>query len=119
MKAVGKHKKAKLGCIPQTMEKYISFSVDNLLFLDSAQFLPAPLSKLVENLAAEGTDKFRHVQTWVNQRYLVIPPEKIYLLLRKSSYPYEYMSSPMRFQETSLPPRENYKHVQAVWDNLR
>ena len=51
------------------------------------------------------------------------------LLLRKGVFPYEYMSSPSRFQETALPPRElfysslsgktiseaDYAHAQAVW----
>lgn len=54
MRALAQYKQSKLGCILQTMEKYISFSMDHLVFLDSAQFLPASLCKLVENLAAEG-----------------------------------------------------------------
>ena len=53
-----------------------------------------------------------------------------FILLRKGVYPYEYMDSWERFNETSLPPKESfyselnledisdkdYLHVQKVWD---
>ena len=55
---------------------------------------------------------------------------KFVLLLRKSVYPYEYMDSWERFNETSLPPKKSfyselnfedisdkdYLHAQKVWD---
>ena len=55
---------------------------------------------------------------------------KFVLLLRKGVYPYEYMDSWERFNETSLPPKESfyselnledisdkdYSHAQKVWD---
>ena len=55
---------------------------------------------------------------------------KFVLLLRKGVYPYEYMDSWERFNETSLPPKESfyselnledisdkdYLHAQKVWD---
>ena len=54
---------------------------------------------------------------------------KLVLLLRKGVYPYEYMDSWERFNETSLPPKESfyselnledisdkdYLHAQKVW----
>ena len=54
------------------------------------------------------------------------------LLTRKGIYPYEYMSSWDRFEETQLPPIEafnsklnmssissdNYKHTQRVWEEF-
>ena len=54
------------------------------------------------------------------------------LLFRKGVYPYEYMDSWERFNETSLPPKnsfysklilenitdEDYKHTQKVWDTF-
>ena len=56
-------------------------------------------------------------------------PNKFVLLLRKGVYPYEYMDSWERFNETSLPPKESfyselnledssdedYLHAQKVW----
>ena len=55
---------------------------------------------------------------------------KFVLLLRKVLYPYEYMNSWERFNETSLPPKKyfyselnlehvsdnDYLHAQKVWD---
>ena len=55
---------------------------------------------------------------------------KLVLLLRKGVYPYEYMDSWERFNETSLPPKtsfyselnledisdKDYLHVQKVWN---
>jgi len=39
IEAAGKYKNQKIVCIPNNMEKYISFSVGNLRFLDSFQFM--------------------------------------------------------------------------------
>lgn len=80
------------------MEKYISFSLGNLNFIDSFQFLPASLENLVNNLAKEGEDKFKHTHDYVGTK-------KLPLLLRKGVYPYDYMDSSTRFEETTLPPK--------------
>ena len=37
------------------------------------------------------------------------------LLLRKGVYPYDYVDSMRKFDETSLPPKEDYQHAQTVW----
>jgi len=42
MESAGKFKTKSLSCIPDNMEKYISFSLGNLRFIDSLQFLNAP-----------------------------------------------------------------------------
>ena len=47
-----------INCIPNSMEKCISFSIGQLDFLDSLQFINASLEKLVSNLAKEGDGKF-------------------------------------------------------------
>ena len=39
--------KGKVSCIPNNTEKYISFSLGQLRFIDSVQFLLVPLDKLV------------------------------------------------------------------------
>ena len=38
----------KISCVPNNTEKYVSFSLGQLRFIDSAQFLLASLDKLVE-----------------------------------------------------------------------
>src|SRR5436190_5007202 len=77
-----------IGVIGKDTEKYITFSIDNLQFLDSYNFLSASLSKLVKTLKT-----FRYVNE----------P----LLQKKGIYPYEYMSSFDKFNE-QLPPIDKF-----------
>ena len=51
MQGTGKLKNKTINCIPNNMEKYISFSIGHLDFLDSLQFMNASLEKLTSNLA--------------------------------------------------------------------
>ena len=109
-----------MSCIPNNTEKYISFSLEQLRFIDSAQFLVAPLSKLV---AANKPETFQ-----ITARYEP-DHQKRTLLMRKGVYPYEFMDSWGRFEETQLPPMEafysklldehisdsDYEHAQRVW----
>jgi hypothetical protein len=67
-------------CIPYNMEKYISFSLRSLRFIDSAQFLQASLNKLVIACPKEA---FAITQTF--------QPNNTDLLMKKWVYPYEYM----------------------------
>ena len=52
-KAQEKLKNKTINCIPNNMEKYISFSIGHLDFLDSLQFMNVSLGKFVLNLAKE------------------------------------------------------------------
>ena len=61
------------------MEKYISFSIGHLDFLDSLQFINASLEKLVSNLAKEGDGKFHALKRYIEE-------SKVPLLLRKGVY---------------------------------
>ena len=110
----------KVSCIPNITEKYISFSLGQLRFIDSAQFLLASLDKLV---AANPPEPFQ-----ITARYEP-NQQRRELLLRKGVYPYEYMDSWERFTDTQLPPKtsfyikltgnhisdEDYTHAQNVW----
>ena len=101
------------------MEKYVSFSINNLRFIDSFQFMAESLEKLASNLQI---DDFVHTKRHS-------PADKVRLLLRKGVYPYEYVDGPDRFDEDSLPPmeafynrladqsirREEYEHAMNVW----
>ena len=55
MQAISKVK-GNISCIPNNTEKYISFSLGQLRFIDSAQFLLASLDRLV---AANEPEVFR------------------------------------------------------------
>ncbi|KAK3801763.1 hypothetical protein RRG08_043778 [Elysia crispata] len=119
MQAISKVE-GRMSCIPNNTEKYISFSLGQLRFIDSAQFLLASLDKLV---SANKPEAFQ-----ITARY---EPDRE-LLLRKGVYPYEYMDSWERFEETQLPPKEDfyskltgasisdsdYNHAQRVWETF-
>ena len=64
-------------------EKYISFSIDNLDFIDSLQFMNVSLDKLVFNVTKDCSDKFPILKQQIDS-------DKI-PLLRKGVYPYDYM----------------------------
>ena len=82
----------KIKCIPTNTEKYISFSLGNLTFIDSLNFMQSSLDKLVK-----GSDVFPIMQK------IVLEENKRQLLQKKGIYPYEYMDSFERFDENQLP----------------
>ena len=106
-----------MSCIPNNAEKCISFSLGQLRFIDSAQFLLASLDKLV---AANPPGAFHKTAQREPNREL---------RMRKGVYPYEYKDTWDRFIEPKLPPKkafysklsdahisvENYTHAQKVW----
>ena len=130
----------KLDCIPNTDERYISFShdvivneftkfVDNkpkhiqiklkLRFLDSFKFMSTSLEKLVNNLNDDDlTNLKKHFDD-----------EKIHLVKKKGIYPYDYVNCEDKFKETKLPSKdkfynrlnnedvttEEYLHAKEVW----
>ena len=84
-------------CIATNTEKYMSFSLGNLRFIDSLNFLLNSLEKVVD-----GCDEFPIMEK-------LMPEEnKRQLLLKKGVYPYEYMDSFERFDETQLPEKEKF-----------
>ena len=115
----------KITCIPNNMEKYLSFSIGNLRFLDSYQFMGSYLKTLVDNLTrVEGRKHFKQFRK-------AFPSEQqAKLLLQKNEYCYDYIESFDKFEETKLPVRdaffnhhltkkplseERYRHAQDVW----
>ena len=127
-----------MGVIAKNTENYISFSVKvevgkyidkngeerskkiDLRFIDSIKFMSGSLDSLVNNLA-RGGDQF-----WGFDDY---SEPQCKLLMRKGIYPYEYMDSWDRFEETTLPPAssfysklnmsgvsdQDYEHACKVW----
>ena len=94
------------------MEKFISFSIGTLHFKDSAQFLLSSLDKLVSNLKAkaekEENEKEMFQNTWKYFKSKNLPEEAFDLLTKKGVYPYKYMDGWEKFEETSLPPKDEY-----------
>ena len=113
--------RGEIRCIPTNTEKYTSFSLGNLRFIDSVNFLLSSLEKLVM-----GIDEFPIMNK-------LMPEEnKRQLLIKKGIYPYEYMDSFERFGETQLPEKEKfysslsgkgitdeeYAHAKQVWERF-
>jgi hypothetical protein len=110
---------SEIKCIPNSMEKYLSFQIGNFKFLDSYQFLSDSLEKLVSNLS----------KVDFNYMSYFFSGDKLDLLLRKGVFPYNYWDGPARLEETQLPPRsafynqlvsqdvseEDYTHAQTVF----
>ena len=88
-----------LKCIANNMEKYIYFSIGQLRFIDSLQFVNASLDKLVKSNDPDSLLITSNYEPDFN---------KVGLLLKKEMYPYEYMDNFESFKETSLPKKEAF-----------
>ena len=127
--------------IAKNKEDYISFSIkvpvekyidkngeekDKLIelrFIDSFKFMSSSLDSLTKNLVRGGKKLFGF-EDYSELQYG--------LLTRKGVYPYEYVNSWDRFNETKLPPidpfysnlnmssinEEDYQHAQRVWEEF-
>ena len=84
-------------------EKYMTFEIGKLRFLDSFQFLPSSLENLVSVLLKSGKGNFENTCKYLGDNELVFA---------KGVYPYSYMTSAEKFDETQLPP------IEAFYDNL-
>ena len=83
--------------IPKTNERYMSITVNrNIKFLDSLQFCKTYLDSLAGNL--EDKD-IKHLLS-------EFPIDKLEILKRKDSYPYEWVDSYQKVIYPKLPPKE-------------
>ena len=87
-------KHGQISVIPNNFEKYVSFSIGRLKFLDSMQFLACSLDTLVKNLSEQD---FKHLANAFPDK------EQQKMLIRKGVYPYDYMNSMDRFKKSTLP----------------
>ena len=108
-----------IGVIAENKEKYISFNVKinvklagvkykdgtqvhkniQLRFIDSCRFMASILDKLASNL---DDDQCKHLKEFYKEE------EVFRLMRRKDIYPYEYMDSWKKFEETSLPQKDAF-----------
>ena len=135
------NKKETIECIPNNEEKYITFTKNiivgqytnkkgevkdktfKIVFKDSLKFMSSSLEALVKNLPK---DAFINLLKYFT-------PEQAELIKQKGFYPYEYIDSIEKFNDTKPPPREvfysklsgrgisekNYKHVWNVWNTFK
>ena len=134
-------KKENVDCIPNNEEKYISFSKTivtgqytnkkgevkdktfKIVFKDSLKFMSSSLGALVNNLPK---DAFKNLLKYFT-------PKQAEILKQKGFYPYEYMNTEKKINDTKLPPQEafysklsgrgikekDYKHVWNVWNSFK
>ena len=85
--------------IPKTSEKYMSIIVNrNIVFLDSLQFCKDKLDNLASNL---NNEKFKRLMSEFHT-------DKLEILKRKDSYPYEFVDSYEKFIYQELPPKKYF-----------
>ena len=128
--------------IAKEKEDYITFTVNvtvdryvdkegnekdkliELRFINSFKFMSTGLDSLTNNLV-KGSQKLFGFEDYSELQYN--------LLTRKGIYPYEYMSSWDKFEESQLPPIEafysnlnmtsvsedDYQHTQRVWSEFK
>ena len=120
MSGIGKYKKRRITCIANNSERYITFGIGGLRFIDILQFMYASLERLVDNLTK---DEFKFLHKVIDA------PQQQKLLLRKGVYPYDYVDGPAKLEEAQLPPKqefysklseevisdEDYQHDENVW----
>lgn len=115
----------KVTILPRTTENYISISYGNyntkLVFLDSYRFTLKSLADIARSLEPEDFRLLRQAF-----------PEDWQLLTQKGIYPYEYIDSLEKLQESSLPPLSSfystltestpspadYSRAQKVWNTF-
>ncbi|XP_062569833.1 uncharacterized protein LOC134231854, partial [Saccostrea cucullata] len=127
MQKLGLFKNKKLSVIANSNERYVTFSLGRLRFIDSFQFLSSSLDTLVQNLKSSGDTHFKYFN-----RHFQTEKEKT-LLLRKGVYPYSFVTDASKFMTKQLPHKsafynslsktdisdEEYNHAQLVWDEMK
>ena len=119
IKAVDKEIK-KINCIPTNSERYISFSLNDLEFKDSFQFMASSLDKLSKNL---NNDDMKHLKQFYDG-------EQFDLLRQKGVFPYEWFNNIDKLKLDKLPSKkefysklndehikdEDYERALKVWE---
>ena len=120
----GEKKDLNINAIPNNMEKYMAFMLgNNLTFIDSFQFMSSSLDKLVSNLPKDDL-------IYTSQ---VFKGKRLNLMSQKGVYPYDFMDSFEKFDQTELPTKDQfysilndqhitdveYNHVKKVWKTFK
>ena len=116
----GKEQPLNINAIPNNMEKYMAFMLGNhLTFIDSFQFMSSSLDKLVSNLPKDDLK-------YTSQAF---KGKRLNLMSQKGMYPYDFMDSSEKFNQTELPTKDQfysiindqritddeYNHAKKVW----
>ena len=119
----GKEQPLTINAIPSNMKKYMAFMLGNhLTFIDSFQFMSSSLDKLVSNLPKDDL-------IYTSKAF---KGERLDLLSKKGVYPYDFMDSFEKFNNSELPTKDQfysilnnehimddeYDHAKKVWDTF-
>ena len=85
--------------IANNMEKFISFDINYMRFIDSVQFVSASLDTFVKNLKQAGVEKFIHTKKHWGDKLSIID---------KGVMPYEWFDCLDKLQANCLPPIESF-----------
>ena len=120
----GEKQDLNINAIPNNMEKYMAFMLGNhLTFIDSFQFMSSSLDRLVSNLPKDDliyTSK-------------VFKGKRLNLMSQKGVYPYDFMDSFEKLNQTELPTKDEfysvlndqhitddeYDHAKKVWKTFK
>ena len=120
----GEKQDLNINAIPNNMEKYMAFMLgNNLTFIDSFQFMSSSLDKLVSNLPKDDL-------IYTSQ---VFKGKRLNLMSQKGVYPYDFMDSFEKFDQTELPTKDKfysilndqhitddeYDHAKKVWKTFK
>ena len=110
----------RIDVIAQNSEKFITFSFGACQFKDSFTFLTASLDKLVRLNKYEGNGKIKDWDTrfrYTSTNPYIKSKTDLNLLTDKGVYPYDYMNSFDKFNETKLPKKEDF-YSQLYEENI-
>ena len=98
----GEKQDLNINAIPNNMEKYMAFMLGNhLTFIDSFQFMSSSLDKLVSNLPKD--DLIYTSKAFKGKR--------LDLISQKGVYPYDFMDSFEKFNQTELPNKDQFYSI--------
>ena len=121
---IKKGQEMSISVIAQNAEKYMAFYIGkHLSFIDSFAFMSSSLDRLASNLSEDD---------FIYTKKCFTDPDQFNLMKRKGVYPYDYMDSFSKFNDTELPERKEfyslltdknisedaYSHAKDVWNNF-
>lgn len=129
---------ADITVIARSLDRFTSFTISDLRFVDSLQFLKGSLDELVSNRAKGTFEEKKKGFPLTYQHFIAMNPrvhpwdeEEVFdMVLKKGVYPYDYMKEKHSLDRDSLPAmekfwsilrnegieEEDYQRAQKMWD---
>ncbi|CAG8666260.1 4083_t:CDS:2, partial [Ambispora gerdemannii] len=117
MQEIAKVTDEKIVPIANNSEQYITFSVGQLQFIDSLKFSLPGLAKMAENLRDEKKGQTKTPEQLAKCFPIMskfISPHLLSLLTRKGIFPYQWLNSKTKFNETQLPSQCEHEKIYTI-----